>query len=162
MRHSHDVEEEADHHHHPPTTTTRGGEGSLSLHSREAEAVEGEEAESPFPTNRLPHASHTNAQYLLTFSWTLVFAHPQWKTNLAVSLSVRSPDSTISPQEHDLMTDKYAPRAFADYTANMSSTFQQVAPKGSYIGSPPRSRDKYIITREKMTFKPYALEYGRW
>ena len=31
-----------------------------------------------------------------------------------------------------------------DYSSNFSGTFQQVAPKGSYVGSPPRS---FVITR---------------
>ena len=62
----------------------------------------------------------------------------------------------MSPMEFDLLTDQYAPRAFADYSSNLSGTFQQVAPKGSYVGSPPRSRDKFVITHDKVIYKPTA------
>eukprot|EP00325_Prymnesiales_sp_UTEX-LB-985_P002493 CAMPEP_0174694380 /NCGR_PEP_ID=MMETSP1094-20130205/1003_1 /TAXON_ID=156173 /ORGANISM="Chrysochromulina brevifilum, Strain UTEX LB 985" /LENGTH=161 /DNA_ID=CAMNT_0015890621 /DNA_START=82 /DNA_END=567 /DNA_ORIENTATION=+ len=54
----------------------------------------------------------------------------------------------LTPVEADLLTDKYAPRAFADATRNMSSTFPQVVSSGSYVGSPPRVRDKYIVSYE--------------
>ena len=79
----------------------------------------------------------------------------KWSTNLSVSLAVRSPDKTLSPFENDLLTDKFAPRAFADYASGLSSTFQSSTPGGSFVGSPPRSRDKYIITYDKIKYKPY-------
>ena len=79
----------------------------------------------------------------------------RWNTNLNYSLAMRSPDNTMSPFENDLMRDKYAPRAFADYSSGMSGTFQQVCTKGSYVGSPPRSRDKYVITYDKIIYQPY-------
>lgn len=54
----------------------------------------------------------------------------------------------LSPIEADLLTDKYAPRAFADFSRNLSSTFAQVVSSGSYVGSPPRIRDKPIVSYE--------------
>jgi len=55
---------------------------------------------------------------------------------------------TTSPVEADLLTDKYAPRAFADFSRNLSSTFPQVVSYGSFVGSPPRVRDKAIVSYE--------------
>ena len=79
-----------------------------------------------------------------------------WTYNLAFSLDMRSPTNIgISPHEADLLSDKFAPRAFADYTSGLSGTFQASAPGGSFVGSPPRSRDKFHITPSKMQYLPY-------
>jgi hypothetical protein len=82
--------------------------------------------------------------------WGATFSGYKWDTHL--SASIKSPTRqgrervirTLSPQEHDILKDKYAPRAFADYTRDLSSSFPGVAYGGSYVGSPPRARDKFI------------------
>ena len=60
---------------------------------------------------------------------------------------------TLDPHEHDLINDKYAPRAFAYHTRGMSSTFASPVHGGSFAGSPPRTRDKFIVTQTDVVCK---------
>ena len=78
--------------------------------------------------------------------WGAAFSGDRWERHL--TMSIINPDSrknkpVLTPCEFDLMNDKFAPRAFADYTRDLSSTFQQCSSGGSYTGSPPRTRDKF-------------------
>lgn len=61
---------------------------------------------------------------------------------------------TLDPYEHDLVNDKYAPRAFAYHTRGLSSTFASPVAGGSFTGSPPRTRDKFIVTQTDVVYHP--------
>ena len=54
----------------------------------------------------------------------------------------------FSTATYDLKNDKYAPRALGYAAAKMSSSFPQGETGGSYCGSPPRARDKFIPRSE--------------
>jgi len=56
--------------------------------------------------------------------------------------------NAFSPATYDLKNDKFAPRSLAYASAKMSGTFSDSAGGGSYCGSPPRARDKFIPKQE--------------
>lgn len=58
----------------------------------------------------------------------------------------------------DISCDKYAPRSFAHATSGMSGTFGNISPGHSYTGSPPRTRDKFLVDFESVTYKPYGTK----
>ena len=60
------------------------------------------------------------------------------------AISPHQKGKVFSPQTYDLYCDRFAPRAIGYAGAKMSSTFAQGDMGGSYCGSPPRSRDKFI------------------
>jgi hypothetical protein len=52
--------------------------------------------------------------------------------------------------------------AFAAYTRGLSSTFQSFSQGASFKGSPPRTRDKFVVTQTDIKFKPEISSYDPW
>ena len=78
--------------------------------------------------------------------WGAAFSGDAWERHLTMSVmnpTTKKNKNVLTPTEYDILNDKYAPRAFADYSRDMTSTFQQNAAGGSFCGSPPRTRDKF-------------------
>lgn len=79
-----------------------------------------------------------------------------WSEHIVMSLlnplvkdtqNVRVTKKALSPVEHDLLNDRYAPRAFAHASRNLSGTFGHVTLASSgFVGSVPRHRGQYRVS----------------
>ena len=57
----------------------------------------------------------------------------------------------------DISNDRYAPRAFAHAASGLSGTFGNCSPGHSFVGAPPRTRDKFLVDFESVKYSPYTL-----
>ena len=68
----------------------------------------------------------------------------------------------FSPATFDLRNDIYAPRALGYAAAKMTTTFPQGDTGGSFAGSPPRARDKFIPGSSDITATAHADLKKSW
>lgn len=68
----------------------------------------------------------------------------------------------FSPATFDLRNDIYAPRALGYAAAKMTTTFPQGDTGGSFAGSPPRARDKFIPGSSDITATMHADLKKSW
>jgi hypothetical protein len=68
----------------------------------------------------------------------------------------------FSPATFDLRNDIYAPRALGYAAAKMTTTFPQGDTGGSFAGSPPRARDKFIPGSSDITATTHADLKKSW
>ena len=93
------------------------------------------------------HWGDSNKPDLSTGSWSEHIITSLLNPLVKDTQNVRVTKKALSPVEHDLLNDRFAPRAFAHASRNMSGTFGHVTNTSSgFVGSPPRARNQYIIT----------------
>jgi hypothetical protein len=85
----------------------------------------------------------------------LTFSRP---SHIYRSLAPRStPSCPSAPPPDDISNDRYAPRAFNHACVGLSGTFGNCSPGASFVGSPPRTRDKFVVDFESVKYRPYTL-----
>ena len=57
----------------------------------------------------------------------------------------------------DISNDRYAPRAFNHAAAGLSGTFGNCSPGYSFTGSPPRTRDKFVVGYDTLVYTPHKV-----
>ena len=57
----------------------------------------------------------------------------------------------------DISNDRYAPRAFNHAAAGLSGTFGNCSPGCSFTGSPPRTRDKFVVGYDTRVYTPHTV-----
>jgi hypothetical protein len=111
----------------------------------------------------------SNKPDLSTGSWSEHIVTSLLNPTVKDTQNIRVTKKALSPVEHDLLNDRYAPRAFAHAARNMSGTFGHVTLASSgFVGSVPRHRSQYRLSYQSVRYdgsrpksNPYLATAGQ-